>query len=154
MEDIIASYLIQNRECTLPLLGNFKITTSTAYLDIADKKMQPPSEEIIYNESEIYNVEGFTAYVSNLDGIPFSEAEERINNWCLNARGQLDTGNTLTFSSIGNLQKNTEGICYVGASFTKKLERSTEMIIVRMGKIITFVNNATSECCSFNHSIA
>jgi len=109
MEDIIASYLIQKKECTLPLLGNFRIATRPSYLDIADKKMQPPDEEIIYNEHETYNVEGLVAYISNLDNIPLHDAEEKINNWCLNARGQLDGGYKLSFNSVGNLQKNEGG---------------------------------------------
>ena len=109
MEDIIASYLIQKRECTLPLLGNFRIITSHSYLDIADKKMQPPAEKIIYNEHETYNVEGLTNYVSSLEEISLQEAEERLNNWCLAARAQIDEGNKLIFNLIGNLQKDDEG---------------------------------------------
>jgi hypothetical protein len=109
MEDIIASYLIQKRECTLPLLGNFRIITSHSYLDIADKKMQPPAEKIIYNEHETYNVEGLTNYVSSLEEISLQEAEERLNNWCLAARAQIDEGNKLIFNLIGNLQKDEEG---------------------------------------------
>ena len=109
MEYIIASYLIQKKECTLPLLGNFRIATSHSYLDVADKKIQPPAEKIIYNEHEAYNVEGLAGYVSSLEKISLHDAEEKINNWCLAARAQIDEGNKLVFNSIGNLQKNDEG---------------------------------------------
>ena len=37
------------------------------------------------------------------------EAEEKINNWCLAARAQLDYGDKLIFNSIGKLQKDDEG---------------------------------------------
>lgn len=109
MQDFITSYLVQKKECALPLLGNFRITTSPALLDVADKKMRPSKNEIIYTEDATYLTEGLIEYISHLEKITRNEAEEKINNWCLHAKMKLDSGEKILFNSIGSLQKNESG---------------------------------------------
>ena len=109
MQELIASYLIQKRECHLPLLGSFAIKQQPASLDVADKIISPPTDEIIYNENETYLPDGLKNYVSHLQHIQLHEAEEIINNWCLNAKMSLDSGEKIIFNSIGTLQKDPAG---------------------------------------------
>ncbi len=109
MQELIASYLIQKRECHLPLLGSFAIKQQPASLDVADKMITPPTDEIIYNENETYLPDGLKNYVSHLQHIQLHEAEEIINNWCLNAKMNLDSGEKIIFNSIGTLQKDPAG---------------------------------------------
>jgi hypothetical protein len=109
MQDLIASYLVQKKECALPLLGNFKIQSSPAVLDIADKQIIPSSEEIIYSEEADYLSDDLATYVAKIKHIPLSKAEDDINNWCLNTKVKLDSGETITFYSIGNLRKSSSG---------------------------------------------
>ncbi|HEY5408188.1 MAG TPA: hypothetical protein VIJ92_13920 [Ginsengibacter sp.] len=109
MQELIASYLIQKKECHLPLVGSFVIKQGSASLDIADKIISPTAYEIIYSESETYLSEGLKNYVSNLQHIQLYEAEEKINNWCLHAKMKLDSGEKLIFDSVGNLQKDAVG---------------------------------------------
>ena len=105
MQDLIASYLIQSKECHLPLLGSFAIMQVPALLDIANKKIVPSTDEIIFSEKENYLPEGLKNYVSNLYNDSSYEAEERINNWCLDAKMKLDSGGKINFNSVGTLQK-------------------------------------------------
>ncbi len=109
MQDLIASYLIQSKECHLPLLGNFTIMQVPALLDIANKKIVPSTDEIIFSEMENYLSEGLKNYVSNLYNVSGYEAEERINNWCLDAKIKLDSGGKINFNSVGTLQKSPVG---------------------------------------------
>lgn len=109
MEDLITSYLIQNKECYLPLLGNFAIKQQPASLDIANKKISPPGNDIIFNEEASYLSEGLKNYFAHLHNVQSYEAEEKINNWCLHAKVALDSGEKIVFNSIGNLKKNTTG---------------------------------------------
>lgn len=109
MQDLIASYLVQKKECKLPLLGNFSIGISPATLDIADKKILPPKCDIVYTENGNYLARGFTEYIASLQNISWDEAEEKINNWCLHAKVKLDSGERIVFSSVGSLYKNEAG---------------------------------------------
>lgn len=109
MQDLIASYLIQKKECHLPLIGNFIIMQVPALLDIANKKLVPSSDEIVFSESENYLSEALKDYFSRLHNIPLHEAEEKINNWCLHAKVKLDLGEKINFDSVGSLQKDSFG---------------------------------------------
>lgn len=109
MEDLIASYLVQKKECALPLLGNFRIATMPASLDIVNKQLFAPSDEILFSESGDYVTEGLIAYISNLDKVSLNDAEEKINNWCLHTKVKLDAGEKIIFNSVGSLQKNAAG---------------------------------------------
>lgn len=109
MQDLIASYLVQKKECTLPLLGNFKMQSSSASLDIVDKKMHPPKNEIVYSENADYLSPGFVTYVAKIKDINDTLAEEEINNWCLHAKVRLDSGEKIKFYSIGSLGRNGAG---------------------------------------------
>jgi len=109
MEELITSYLIQKKECRLPLLGSFTIKQGSASLDIADKMIIPFTDEIIYSENETYLSDGLKNYISKLQHMQVHEAEEKINNWCLNTKMKLDTGEKINFDSIGMLQKAPAG---------------------------------------------
>jgi hypothetical protein len=109
MQDFIASYLIQRKECHLPLVGNFVFKSGPASLDIANKKIFPSADEIIFSENANYFSEGLKDYISHLQNIPLHEAEEKINNWCLHAKVKLDSGEKIAFDSIGSLQKDVVG---------------------------------------------
>jgi hypothetical protein len=109
MQDLIASYLIQKKECHLPLLGNFAFKSVPAFLDIANKKIFPSTDEISFSENGNYFSEGLKDYISHLQNIPLHEAEEKINNWCLHSKVKLDSGEKITFDSIGSLQKDIVG---------------------------------------------
>jgi len=110
MQDLIASYLVQKKECTLPLLGSFKIQSSSAALDIADKKIHPFKNETIYSESADYLSPGLITYVAGVKNINYALAEEEINNWCLHTKMKLDSGEKINFHSVGNLGRNGTGI--------------------------------------------
>lgn len=109
MQDFIASYLVQKKECALPLLGNFKIQNVPAFLDVADKKMIPFTSEVVYTENANHTAGAFTNYIAGVQNISLHEAEEKINNWCLQTKMKLDDGKRINFKSIGNLLKNEAG---------------------------------------------
>ena len=63
MEKIIASYLVQKRECSLPGIGHFRIITKPAELDIANKELLPSTDEIIFKEDEVHLRKDLVSYV-------------------------------------------------------------------------------------------
>jgi len=109
MQSIITSYIIQKRECSLPHLGSLKFIRHHAVLDIADKQLSPPAEEIVFNESSDQLSPTLTEYVSSVENISTNEAEEKINTWCLNQRMILDNNGELVFESLGTIRTDASG---------------------------------------------
>ncbi len=118
MEKIIASYLVQKRECSLPGIGHFRIITKPAELDIANKELLPPTDEIIFKEDEVHLRKDLVSYVSLQKKLHENDAAEDINNWCQHAKNKLDAGEKIYFESIGSLRKNAAGNIF----FNKKNE--------------------------------
>ena len=82
MQELITSYLIQKKECNLPLLGHFRIKTKPADFEKASKKIFPPTDEILYSEFAANLSRDLITYISNLQNITREEAESKINDWC------------------------------------------------------------------------
>src|SRR5690348_17614013 len=104
MQDIITSYIIQKRECSLPHLGSLKFIRHHAVLDVADKKLSAPAEETVFNESSNQVSPSLIEYVSLVENISTNEAEEKINTWCLNQKMMLDNNGELVFESLGAIR--------------------------------------------------
>ncbi|MEP6951006.1 MAG: hypothetical protein ABI863_17090 [Ginsengibacter sp.] len=109
MQALITSYLIQKKECNLPLLGHFRIKTKPADFEKANKRIFPPTDEILYSEFAASLSPDLITYISNLQNITREEAGGKINSWCHNAKGKLESGEKVTFDSIGSLQKDAAG---------------------------------------------
>ncbi len=109
MQKIIASYLVQKKECALPGIGSFKINTKPAGLDIANKQIFPPTDEIVFNENEVHLQNELITYISVQQNIDQLYAAGNISNWCRHAKDKLDAGEKIYFDSIGTLQKNAGG---------------------------------------------
>ncbi len=110
MQELITSYLVQKKVCSLPLLGSFRIKTKPAELDIANKQIFPPTDEILFNENAGNNVvPDLIEYVSNLLHISAEEAEEKTASWCSETKQKLNSGEKIIFDSVGSLQKDAVG---------------------------------------------
>lgn len=109
MEKIIASYLVQKKECSLPGIGHLRIATKPAELDVANKEIFPPTDGIVFKEEEVHLRKDLVSYVSMQNKIHENDAAENINNWCQHAKNKLDAGEKIYFESVGTLQKNADG---------------------------------------------
>jgi len=109
MQALITSYLIQKKECDLPLLGHFRIKTKPADLEKTNKQIFPPTDEILYSEFSAKLSADLPTYISVLENITPVEAEEKINSWCTYAKEKIDLGEKIIFESIGSLQKDGVG---------------------------------------------
>ena len=117
MQELITSFLIQSRECSLPGIGKLMIIAAPAELDIANKRILPPTDEIHFTERPDKNIDDLVKYVSCQRNISSGEAMEKITTWCTGIKDQLSSGKKIYFQSIGQLQKNASGnISFVAAS--------------------------------------
>ncbi len=112
MQGIITSYLIQNKECGLPLLGSFVIKLRSAINDIPNKQIVPPVSDIVFSETGDYLHENLISYYSRIKKMPESEAEKELQSWCLQEKLRLDDGHKSFFYSIGSLQKENGKIVF------------------------------------------
>jgi nucleoid DNA-binding protein len=109
MQAIITSYLIQKKECNLPLLGHFRIKSKPADFEKSNQRIFPPTDEILYSEFAAKLSGDLLTYISARESITVNEAEEKINNWCDYARKKIDLGGKIIFDSLGSLQKDAVG---------------------------------------------
>ena len=109
MEKIIASYLVQRKECSLPGIGHFRIHTKPAELNIANKEIVPPTDEVIFKEDEVHLRKDLVNFVSLQSKTHENYAAENINNWCIDTKEKLDAGEKIYFESVGSLQKDAAG---------------------------------------------
>lgn len=109
MQKIIASYLVQKKECSLPGIGQFKMSARPARLDVASKELFPSFDEVIFNEEEIHLRKDLVNYISVQQNVGEDDAADRINNWCLDTLRQLDAGESVYLQSLGSLKKNETG---------------------------------------------
>jgi nucleoid DNA-binding protein len=115
MQELITSYLVQKKECDLPLVGHFRIKTKPAEYDRTNQQMFPPTYEILYSEVAEKLSADLVTYVSTLQSISPDEAEAKINSWCHLTKEKLDSGNMVIFDSLGSLQKDAaENIFFRG----------------------------------------
>ncbi len=112
MHDLITSFLIQAKECSLPGIGKISISTKPAELDIANKQMLPPSDEIIFTTRPDKNIDELAKYVSFKKNLSQTEALDSIKSWCNEIKEKLNEGGQINFGSIGDLRKNTSGNIY------------------------------------------
>lgn len=110
MQELLASYLIQKKICNIPHLGCLRIKTNSAELDIANKQIFPPAAEVLFNEIAGNNLaEDLVEYVAAHQHTNIHEAEEKIANWCMDAKDKLNSGEKIIFKAIGSFQKNAAG---------------------------------------------
>ena len=109
MQDLIASYLAQKKECSLPLIGRIGIGPGTAVSKLVDFQIVKPEREILFDSKDDYLSDDFIDYVSYKEHITKEKAEETINNWCLNTKMKLDEGERIYCNSFGWFQRGEDG---------------------------------------------
>lgn len=109
MEDLIASFITQSKDCRLRDVGRFKVIDNPARADVANKQMLPPSQEITFTSREEKLSDGLVKYVSEQKSIAPSQAMEQLKRWCSEARDKLKKGEEINFYPLGILKKGTSG---------------------------------------------
>lgn len=110
MQDLISSYLIQKKECSLPSLGKITINSSTPSFDVADKKISAPQDEFVFSGRADHHYEGLVKYISQKQKISEKEAKENLISWCHSAKEKLNDGEKINLGSLGFFQKNSSGV--------------------------------------------
>ena len=110
MHSLITSYLLQNKECTLPGIGVLQIIHTSASTDAANNRILSPFEEIIFNKEDHLKSPDLVKYIADKKHIETSEAADLLNNFCKDWKVKLKTGKKLYFETVGSIYKNADGI--------------------------------------------
>ncbi len=109
MQDLITSYLIQAKDCSLPGIGNFKIITIPANIDVANKQMLPPSDKIIFSERTDKISDELIKYIAYKENIEEAAAKEKIKEWSKSIKERIALGEEIFFNPIGSIQRDFSG---------------------------------------------
>ncbi|MEO8820624.1 MAG: hypothetical protein ABI267_03835 [Ginsengibacter sp.] len=105
MQDLITSFIIQSKECKLSDIGNFRVINNSAEPDIANKKISPAIDEILFSEREEKISDELVKYIATQNHISLEEALNDLKNWCAEAKIKLQNGEELLFEPFGFLKK-------------------------------------------------
>lgn len=109
MQELITSYIIQCKECRLAGLGKFTRSSVHAAQDIVNKRMFPPSTEIVFTTREEKFSDDLIKYISDKKKIDTSEALTLIKKWCAETKAKLKNGEEILLQPLGVLKKGALG---------------------------------------------
>ncbi|MEO7961561.1 MAG: hypothetical protein ABIR19_08435 [Ginsengibacter sp.] len=113
MQKIIASYLVQKKDCSLAGIGRFTITSKPSLLDVANKQLLPPAQDVLFSNEDVFVSDDLVKYVSQQTNVSGDEASTQIHKWCQSLEDLLHQGSTIYFDSIGTLRIDQEGKIYL-----------------------------------------
>lgn len=104
------SDLLYRYDCvTIPEFGAFLTKRVSAKIDEHNHTFYPPKKVISFNEQLQHNDGLLASYIADADGIPYEEAVQKIAKQVKSIKTFLSEGETLSFSTIGDLVLNAEG---------------------------------------------
>lgn len=109
MQDLIASFIIQSKECKLPGIGKFRQVATPAESDIANKQIIPPVKEFLFTGREEKISNELINYIAVKKNVPITEAQSLIKEWCSNVSFKLKNNEELILPSLGSLKRIASG---------------------------------------------
>lgn len=112
MQDLITSFIIQSKKCRLRGIGKFRVVTSAAEPDIANKQILPPTVEILFTAKEDTTSDELIKYVAARRKISTVEASAEVEQWCREAISRLKNGEEILLEPLGSLKKSSSGTAF------------------------------------------
>ena len=109
MQSLITSFLLQNKECALPGIGDLRIIRTGVSTDAQNNLLLPPFEEIIFRAGADSASPGLVHYVAAKNNIAEEEADKRLQDFCSGWKEKIAAGEKLVFETIGSIHNNAEG---------------------------------------------
>ncbi len=101
MQELITSYLFQNKDCPLPGLGSLSIHTSGAEADFTNQKITAPKPVIQFKNKEI-DTAGLLNYVSIKTHCDTDEASEALDHFCDHLKNEISKHSNAKLDAIGD----------------------------------------------------
>lgn len=107
MEELIATYLFENKTCPLPGVGSLSIGYRTASFVLGEKQLHPPLPYISFSPVE-KATDDFIKYVSIQSGVSNEEAAGSLENYC-SKLNNLDSYSEMEIPYTGKFYVDVEG---------------------------------------------
>lgn len=107
LEQLIASYLFQNKSCPLPAIGKLTVNEKPAVVSHGAKIIEAPQQHIDLVKGE-YSTDDFLNYIGAVAKIGKDEARARLHNFCKQLQS-LDSFAETKIPHTGKFYVNAEG---------------------------------------------
>ncbi|MEO8774279.1 MAG: SPOR domain-containing protein [Gelidibacter sp.] len=104
------SDLLYRYDCvTIPEFGAFLTKRVSAKIDENNHTFSPPKKVISFNQQLQHNDGLLASYIADAEKIPYELAVQKISKQVISIKSFLTEGETLSFSTIGDLVLNSDG---------------------------------------------
>ena len=108
MQELIASYLFQNRSCSIPGLGNLTLNNTGAVSDFTNKKILAPLPVIHFENKETLTG-SLLEYITKRNNCNVHEAAAALGLFSENLKNEMAKGSGAKLEGIGNLLVDPSG---------------------------------------------
>ena len=108
MQQLIASYLFQNRLCPLPGFGCLSVQTTAAGSDFTNHLITAPAATILFSDKEL-NAAGLVSYVAERKGLAEQEATAILRNFCSGIKNSISQNGRVSLPGIGDFFVDEHG---------------------------------------------
>ena len=108
MQDLIASFLFQNKTCPIPGFGNLAISTGGSISDFTNKKINAPETGIHFEQGET-NTGSLLSYIAAKTNSSSYEANEALDHYIEALKKELDVSAVAKLPGLGNFFMNSGG---------------------------------------------
>lgn len=109
MNDILTSYLLQNKSISIPGLGSMYIERIPAQTDFVNKRILPPDYHFRFDKFFDAPDKDFFAYLAQQMNRADYEAIKWYNEWAYDLRNKIRDGQHVEWKNVGILKKDTTG---------------------------------------------
>jgi len=109
MNDILTSYLLQNKSISIPGLGSMYIERIPAQTDFVNKRILPPDYHFRFDKFFDAPDKDFFAYLAQQMNRADYEAIKWYNEWAYDLRNKIRDGQLVEWKNVGILKKDTTG---------------------------------------------
>ena len=103
MQQLLANYLFQYKNCPLPQIGTLHLQTAAAASEIGTQKINPPLNNIFFSKEEIEST-NLAAFIAANKNISVDEAAYQLKNISQEIIN-LKEGRQFSFAGIGTFSK-------------------------------------------------
>jgi hypothetical protein len=107
MQNLIADYLLENKQCFIPSLGLLSFKKTSASFNFGEQNMTAPKHSILFEEKELDN-DNLAQYIASKKNISIADANNLIADFSASVNF-LAENETTKISGLGEFKKIPNG---------------------------------------------
>jgi len=115
----LTTYLLQHKRVAIPHIGSFTLKHQPATLDFASRLIQPPSEEVVYDQNDAVTDQQ-TAFLGEAMNVSSGEVSQQLETLGRQLKESL-AHQAFEWRGIGRLESGATGIVF-NSLFQNKLK--------------------------------